>query len=325
MAFTADIALDYLRSAWQTERLAHAYLVTGADEAARLDLALELIRMVQKAPGADWETLAKMGVQRIEPESKSRKIVVKQIRALEHYLSLRQAEGRWKIGVIVEADRMGEEATNAFLKTLEEPPGRTLLLLLTGRPSQMLTTVLSRCLKIELIDERESGEENRSEEEKVVIDLLAEHFSRPVSVSRAMALQRAYSAHLASLKEKITNKQEKAQKAEAAYYRDTTDASRWIKERDEYHVGVISAQYLSSREESLMVMMKWLGDMLRLQAGVDRLHFPEAEALLRQASGRHTQEDLLQRFSCLEDLHRAYGTNVNEALATELAFVGAFS
>ena len=58
---------------------------------------------------------------------KSRRILRDDIRAVEPFLQQRAAEGKWKIAVFMDAERMNDEAANAFLKTLEEPPGQCLL------------------------------------------------------------------------------------------------------------------------------------------------------------------------------------------------------
>jgi DNA polymerase-3 subunit delta' len=61
-------------------------------------------------------------------------------------ISVSPAIARCKVGIVYEADRMNEFTSNAFLKTLEEPPGLTTLLLLTTRPYALLPTIRSRCL-----------------------------------------------------------------------------------------------------------------------------------------------------------------------------------
>lgn len=88
------------------------------------------------------------------PESKSgdlRKwIVVSQIRDLTEHASYAPREGRRRIFLIDPADRMNAEAQNALLKTLEEPPDRTLILLVASRPHVLLPTVRSRSFQLGL-------------------------------------------------------------------------------------------------------------------------------------------------------------------------------
>ena len=92
----------------------------------------------------------------VRPESKSRQIKISQIvrrddsppRVLLDAVNLKPTESQYKVGMIVAADRLNEAAANAFLKTLEEPPPRSVLILLTTEPQRMLETILSRCLRL---------------------------------------------------------------------------------------------------------------------------------------------------------------------------------
>jgi len=63
-------------------------------------------------------------------------------------MSLARSEGRYKVNLLIDAEKMREEAANAFLKLLEEPPPRTVFLLTTNRPEQLLPTILSRCQRL---------------------------------------------------------------------------------------------------------------------------------------------------------------------------------
>src|SRR2546426_9026615 len=117
MAFSPETALKYLQRAHEQNRLAHAYLISGPAESGKQTLATNLAQLINKTSTPNGS-----GVFRVDPESKSRRIVIDQIRELEHSLQLRATEGRRKIVVISEADRLQPQAANAFLKTLEEPP-----------------------------------------------------------------------------------------------------------------------------------------------------------------------------------------------------------
>src|SRR6185503_3120151 len=91
-----------------------------------------------------------------EPESKSRRIVIEQVRELEHALQLRGFEGRRKVAIVSEADRLQPQAANAFLKTLEEPPNNSLLLLVSSIPEALPDTILSRCIALPLAPEEKA-------------------------------------------------------------------------------------------------------------------------------------------------------------------------
>jgi DNA polymerase-3 subunit delta' len=81
-------------------------------------------------------------------------ILVDQIRKLTELVGLRPRQGRRRVFLVDPAERMNREAQNALLKTLEEPPERTVLILVSGRPHLLLPTVRSRCFSVGFADLR---------------------------------------------------------------------------------------------------------------------------------------------------------------------------
>src|SRR6516165_4672227 len=176
MAFARTTAFEYLRRAHEQNRLAHAYLITGAPGSGKELLAAELASLVNGTPAKDVFSAKAREVFIARPESKSRRIVTAQIRALEHALQMRAADGRRKVAIIPDADRLQTEAANAFLKTLEEPPKDSLLLLLSAVPEALPDTVLSRCVAIPL---EENGSRFVRVEEKALVELLRKAGAEP--------------------------------------------------------------------------------------------------------------------------------------------------
>lgn len=87
----------------------------------------------------------------LEPEGARRSIHTDTMRdRLIAPMSVTAFSGGWKVGVVVSADRMETSAANSFLKTLEEPPPKTLFLLQTDAPDSILPTIVSRCQRIDL-------------------------------------------------------------------------------------------------------------------------------------------------------------------------------
>jgi len=82
----------------------------------------------------------------IEPESGQ--IRIEEIRAIDDTLSLKPFEGRWKIVIVDEAHMMNSYAANAFLKTLEEPPNESLIILISSNPDRLPDTIRSRCSRL---------------------------------------------------------------------------------------------------------------------------------------------------------------------------------
>ncbi len=82
----------------------------------------------------------------IEPESGQ--IRIEEIRAIDGMLSLKPFEGKWKVVIVDEANTMNSFAANAFLKTLEEPPGDSLIILISSNPDRLPDTIRSRCSRL---------------------------------------------------------------------------------------------------------------------------------------------------------------------------------
>src|SRR5438270_1753695 len=170
MAFTPTAAIDYLSRAHQRGRLGHAYLISGPPGSGKRRLASDLSNLVSGTTAADVFTSPPPGVYLAEPESKSRRIVIDQVRALEHALQMRSPTGHRKVAIIADADRLQPQAANAFLKTLEEPPNDSLLLLLSAMPEVLPDTILSRCIAVPLAADEKAA---LSAEEKELVELLA--------------------------------------------------------------------------------------------------------------------------------------------------------
>ncbi len=96
----------------------------------------------------------------LRPAGKSRQIVADATRDLIGRIQVSPQISHRKVAVIYEADRMNTAAANIFLKTLEEPPANTTILLLTTRPYSLLATIRSRCLHFRFTD---SGHEALAE------------------------------------------------------------------------------------------------------------------------------------------------------------------
>jgi DNA polymerase-3 subunit delta' len=175
-----DRALSPLRSALRRGALHHAYLF-GGPEGVGKGRAARLLAQAANCEGggaatlrddpcgtcvpcrkiekgihpdvlvlAEERTMAKAG--RWEPRggrSPSKDIVVDQVRDLvDRRLALKRFEGRRRFVVVDPADAMNPQAQNALLKTLEEPPDDTTLVLVASSPDALLPTIRSRCLRV---------------------------------------------------------------------------------------------------------------------------------------------------------------------------------
>ncbi|MDJ0709695.1 MAG: hypothetical protein QNJ14_04855 [Woeseiaceae bacterium] len=85
----------------------------------------------------------------IAPEEDKKTVGIEQIRALVHEMGLTSYEGGGKVAIIEPANAMTVNAANSLLKTLEEPPGDALLVLVADRVGHLPATVFSRCQRID--------------------------------------------------------------------------------------------------------------------------------------------------------------------------------
>src|SRR5881398_2773207 len=200
MAFTRKAAIGLLRRAHDQNRLGHAYLISGPAGSGKREVAAELASTVN---GTDADHVFSSKAREIflaEPESKSRRILIEQIRELEHGLQMRAAEGRRKVAIIAEADRLQPQAANAFLKTLEEPPANSLLLLLSAIPQALPDTIISRCIPITL----SPNEVARTKEEQRLVTLLGDTAQRkPWNLETAYAVTQGVLRLLGTVREEI--------------------------------------------------------------------------------------------------------------------------
>lgn len=84
-------------------------------------------------------------IRQLAPSGKTRLIVKEDMDEVNEFAALRPFESEWRIFILYDADRINFAAQNHFLKTLEEPPGRSLFILVSEYPRMLLPTIRSRC------------------------------------------------------------------------------------------------------------------------------------------------------------------------------------
>jgi DNA polymerase-3 subunit delta' len=321
MAFTRAGAFKYLERAYGQGRLAHAYLISGPPGSGKRQLASDLANLVNGTTGQDVFNSQASGIQVAEPESKSRRIVIEQIRALEHTLQMRAGDGRRKVAIIVDADRLQPQAANAFLKTLEEPPNDSLLILLSAIPEVLPDTIVSRCLPIPLSAEETSAP---SAEEIELIELLGTVATPEAQgVKEAYRLAQGFHRLLARIREAIQEENASALQRDEARYKNTTDGA-WLDEREEYYKALSESRYLQRRSRLVETLFLWWSDVLLASTGINRREVPAARKQTETLAQRLATPDILRRIRRLEELRDHLSRNIQEALAIEVAFLTVF-
>ncbi|MBU6400888.1 MAG: DNA polymerase III subunit [Verrucomicrobia bacterium] len=328
--------LQMLRRNLERGRLGHAYLFCGGTAGGLETMARTLAKTLncQKPPAGGATGLAldccdacsscrsiqadnHPDVRWVRPESKSRVIIIEQIRELLQAVHLKPTVAAYKVGVIVAADRLNNQAANAFLKTLEEPPDRSLLLLLSVEPDQILETIRSRCLRLNFSTGAERG-----------IDAPAVGWLQDFSDRAAAGQGGVWWRYqlLGTLQAKLVEVKEQIQAAllassPLARYEEPDPSLRekWEEELD----AAVEAEYRRQRTDLLAGLHAWLRDVwlasLGLEAEFSALPnlFGPAQALGR----RLTPDAALENLRTWERTQRLLGSNVQEGLTLEVGLL----
>ncbi len=338
MAFPPEQAFQLVKSAHERGRLAHAFLISGPRGCGKERLAARIVKMLDARGGGGGggfdlfgepvveeipplDELAGEWVRIVRPQSKSRRIVVDAIRELEKSLYVSSGPKTWKVGVICDADRMAAAAENAFLKTLEEPPPRTLLLLLTANTGGLLPTVLSRCVRMPL-----TGEPDLTE--GAGADLLAalDHAARAGfgSASVALTLKSVFSSILESSKAEAVEAAEALLKEEEKALNKGFEGD-WLKRREEALKAAAESEYIEQRVRLFDVLQSWMADVLRCKTGAGGLDFPGSKEAVASLAAAEDLSRLVRRMEAVGEMRSNLDTNAQEQLALEVGFLKAFA
>lgn len=319
MPFTADEAFDLLTESRKRGRFSQGYLISGPVGSGKRRL---LEHLAQLLLGESKDALRHPDVHSVEPQMKSRRIGVDAMRELLAALQMRSLRGGAKLAIIHDADRMNEEAANALLRTLEEPPGQTHFFLLTSQPEQLLETILSRCIEVPL---RSTERPRLTERQQSLLESLR---TLPIDTTGQLPaifnVVRTFTVLLSEAKAVIQKESEEAFKKEEALYKQVGSTKAVIEEREDFYTAAVESKYRAERDGLLAMIEQWFADALRQQHGAPELDHPAHSEATAALAKRFTTAELLRRTAALTALRDQFGRSIQEQLAIECAFLKAF-
>ncbi len=140
---------EMLEKNYKADKLSHAYLFEGPEHIGKKILALAFCRLL--LDDNKKNILENPDLMVLNPSDSDKQITIGKIRELEKILGLYPYCSKYKIAIIEQAEKMNKAAANALLKTLEEPSGTTILLLLSSDSKNMPDTIKSRCRRIKFL------------------------------------------------------------------------------------------------------------------------------------------------------------------------------
>jgi len=263
------------------DRLAHTYLFVGPEGIGKQALAVAFAQELGCGP---HDLLV------VTPELESGDIGIDQVRQMEGWMSLTPFSGNWKVAILDPADQLTEQSTHACLKILEEPPARSIFILLARSPHRLPATLLSRCHQVRCSPQ---GIERTAAtlREKEKLDPAA---ARMLAICSGGRLGMALQFHKTG---RLTDRNEALDLILAALKRKELETPLAKKSRDEI-------------EEYVEWYASWLRDLLVLSVGgnpdwvihQDRLEQLQkaaasvpAETILRQVDRAYRVQEAVQR------------------------------
>ena len=239
-------------------RLAHAYLFSGPDGCGKSQTAFALAQMLNCESPGEKNFCGECGSCRkiasgnhpdlyLLQAAVGETIKIEEIRTFIQRSGLRSFEANWKVFIIKNADRLTKDASNALLKTLEEPNRQTLMILTTSVPELCLDTIKSRCQGVNFYPLAQSV---------ITKDLMSE-----LSLDEPSAQTLAYFSQGSMLKARSMNE-------EKFSLRKNKIIDEMVMKR---HSDEFIRKVLSDKEETqtaLKVLLSFFRDMLLVKSGI---------------------------------------------------------
>lgn len=308
--------IAHLQNAIEEDKVSHAYIFNGPEASGKMMLAEAFAMALQcegegKRPCLECRS-CRQAADHNQPDiiyvshEKPNTIGVDDIRTqINNDIDIKPYSSRYKVYIVDEAQKMNQQAQNALLKTIEEPPAYAIILLLTTNADSFLQTILSRCITLNL----------KAVKEDKIKEYLMKHYQIPdyqADICAAFsqgnvgkAIQLASSKEFGELKASVLQLMKRLEDIDLY---EMTGAVKQI------------AEYKLSVNDYFDLMMIWFRDVLYLKAtnDVDGLIFKDEVYDIKKQAAKRSYQGIETILEALEKAKIRLNANVNFDLVIEL-------
>ncbi len=311
----ADI-IQYIQNAVTEDKVSHAYIMNGERGSGKKLLANLFAQTLQCEQGGNEPCYechsCKQALSGNHPDiitvqhEKTSSISVDEIRVqVNEDIQVKPYSSKYKIYIIPEADLMTQQAQNALLKTIEEPPAYAVLILLTENAQKLLPTICSRCVMLKLRNIKDQLVKKYLMENLHIPDYKADVCTAFAQGNIGRAILLANSEHFNEIKE------EAIQLLKNIDTMDVSDLIEAVKRCSQYKMDV---------DDYLDVLAIWYRDVLIYKAtqSIDRVIFAEQLSYIKERARKSSYEGIENIIKAIENAKARLRANVNFDLVMEL-------
>lgn len=321
MAGFADIIgheqiIEHLKNAISLQKVSHAYIINGPKESGKRMLAEAFAMALQCEKGGDEPCMecrsCHQAMDYNQPDiiyvshEKPNTISVDDIRTqLVNDMAIKPYSSKYKVYIVDEAEKMNQQAQNAMLKTIEEPPAYGVILLLTTNADSFLQTIRSRCITLNVKTVRDEVIRKFLMEKKGCTDYQADICVAFAQGNVGKAIQLAASEDFNTLKGAAVSLMKRLEEI------DVYELGAAVKQIGEYKLQI---------EDYFDLMMIWFRDILYMKAtgDVNGLIFKDQALDIKKQAAVHSYNGIEEILKALETAKTRINANVNFDLVIEL-------